>query len=177
MNYCSNCGSEQLVKKIPEGDNRPRICCENCDSIHYRNPKMVVGCLPVWEGKILLCKRAIEPRKGYWGLPAGYLENKESVEEGALRETLEESGAEVDIVRMHAIYNIPRISQVYIFFLADMRGPELDPGEESLEAKLFELDEIPYEEMAFPSSSYAIRKYIEDLKEGFKAVHLGAWTH
>jgi len=177
MNYCSNCGSEQLVKKIPEGDNKPRICCENCGTIHYSNPKMVVGCLPVWEGKILLCRRAIEPRKGYWGLPAGYLENKESVEEGALRETLEESGAEVDIVRMHAIYNIPRISQVYIFFLANMRGPELDPGEESLEARLFELDEIPYEEMAFPSSSYAIRKYKEDLKEGFKAVHLGAWTH
>lgn len=176
MNYCSNCGSEQLVLKIPAGDNKPRICCENCGTIHYSNPKMVVGCLPVWEGKILLCRRAIEPRKGYWGLPAGYLENKETVEEGALRETLEESGAEVDIVRMHAIYNIPRISQVYIFFLANMRGPELDPGEESLEAKLFELDEIPYEEMAFPSSSYAIKKYKEDLQEGFKAVHLGAWT-
>ncbi|MEL6252972.1 MAG: NUDIX hydrolase [Bacteroidota bacterium] len=177
MNYCSNCGSERLVLKVPDGDNKPRICCENCGAIHYSNPKMVVGCLPVWEGKILLCRRAIEPRKGFWGLPAGYLENKETVEEGALRETLEESGAEVDIVRMHAIYNIPRISQVYIFFLAAMRGPELDPGEESLEAKLFDLNEIPYDEMAFPSSSYAIKKYKEDLKEGFKAVHLGAWTH
>lgn len=138
---------------------------------------MVVGCLPIWEGKILLCKRAIEPRIGLWGLPAGYLENKETVEAGALRETLEESGAEVDIVRMHAIYNIPRISQVYIFFLAQMRGPELDPGEESLDARLFDPSDIPFDEMAFPSSSFAIKKYLEDVQEGFKAVHLGAWKY
>lgn len=177
MNYCSNCGSQNLVKKIPEGDNRQRICCNDCGMIHYRNPKMVVGCLPVWEGKILLCKRAIEPRVGYWGLPAGYLENKETVESGALRETFEESGAKVEIIRMHAIYNIPRISQVYIFFLAQMKNAELDPGEESLEARLFHPDEIPYDEMAFPSSSFAIRKYLEDVKDGFKAVHLGAWEY
>ncbi|MEM6806875.1 MAG: NUDIX hydrolase, partial [Bacteroidota bacterium] len=161
MKYCSNCGSDQLVKKIPDGDNRVRICCENCGMIHYQNPKVVVGCVPVWEDKILLCKRAIEPRKGYWGLPAGYLENKETLEEGALRETLEESGAAVELVRMHAVYNIPRISQVYVFFLAQMRNSHLDPGEESLDAKLFLPEEIPYEEMAFPSSTFAIRKYLE----------------
>lgn len=176
MNYCSNCGSDQLVRRIPEGDNRERICCGNCGMIHYQNPKVVVGCVPVWEDKILLCKRAIEPRKGYWGLPAGYLENKETLEEGALRETLEESGAAVELIRMHAVYNIPRISQVYVFFLAQMKNSRLDPGEESLDAKLFAPEEIPYDEMAFPSSTFAIKKYLEDLDQGFSAVHLGAWT-
>lgn len=163
------------MKKIPPGDNRERLCCDNCAAIHYRNPKIVVGCLPIWEGKILLCKRAIEPRIGLWGLPAGYMENKETVEAGALRETLEESGAEVDIVRMHAIYNIPRISQVYIFFLAQMRSSFLDPGEESLDARLFLPEEIPYKEMAFPSSTFAIKRYLQDVTDGFKTVHLGEW--
>ena len=103
---------------IPEGDNRKRYCCQNCHTIHYQNPKMVVGCLPYFEDKILLCKRAIEPRYGYWNLPAGYLENGETLEGGALREAQEEAGIDIQIERLHCVYNIPRISQIYFFFLA-----------------------------------------------------------
>ena len=175
MNYCSHCGSDQLVFEIPKEDNRPRFCCRNCDTIHYSNPKMVVGCLPYFEERILLCRRAIEPRKGYWGLPAGYLENKEAVEAGALRETFEEAGIQVELERMHCIYSIPRISQVYIFFLARMTSPEILIGPETMEAKLYQPEEIPYDKIAFPSSVFAIKKYFQDLKTGFNGVHIGGW--
>ncbi|EMO60542.1 NUDIX domain protein [Leptospira borgpetersenii serovar Pomona str. 200901868] len=115
MKYCGSCGSS-VVYKIPEGDNRSRYVCDNCGTIHYQNPKIVVGSIPVWENRILLCKRAIEPRKGYWTLPAGFLENRETVEEGAVRETQEEANAEIRIVGLQSIYSIPHISQIYMFF-------------------------------------------------------------
>lgn len=173
MNFCSNCGSDQLRFVVPEGDNRPRYICANCHTIHYQNPRMVVGCLPIWEGKILLCRRAIEPRSGYWNLPAGYLENGESTQEGALRETQEEAGASVEIVRPHCLYNLPQINQVYLFFLARMLSPELNIGPESLEAQLFAPQDIPYEDMAFTSSTFAIHKYLEFLGTPFVEVHVG----
>lgn len=136
---------------------------------------MVVGCLPVYEDRILLCKRAIEPRLGYWNLPAGYLENGETAEEGALREVVEEAGIEVEIIRLHCLYSIPRINQVYCFFLAQMSSPEWDIGEESLDAGLFLPEEIPYQEIAFPSSIYAINRYLESKDTGFEGAFISSW--
>ncbi|MCL4121482.1 UNVERIFIED_CONTAM: hypothetical protein GTU68_014537, partial [Idotea baltica] len=175
LNYCSNCGSSQLLFTVPEGDNRQRYCCQNCEVIHYQNPKMVVGCLPYFEDKILLCKRAIEPRYGFWNLPAGYLENGETLEEGAVREAKEEAGIEVEIQHLHCIYNIPRISQTYFFFLAKMKTPEWTIGIETLEVKMCLPEEIPFEDMAFPSSNYAIRKYLKHQESENKMVHRGTW--
>ncbi|MEL7340018.1 MAG: NUDIX hydrolase [Bacteroidota bacterium] len=175
MNYCSHCGSDQLKWEIPPDDNRPRYVCANCQTIHYQNPKMVVGTLPIYDDKILLCRRAIEPRKGYWGLPAGYLEMGETLDGGAFRETVEESGAQIEILRLHAVYNIPRISQIYFFYLARMLSDQLDIGPETLEADLFGPEEIPYEEMAFPSSTFAIKKYLEHKDNKFVGVHQGHW--
>ncbi|MEL6653413.1 MAG: NUDIX hydrolase [Bacteroidota bacterium] len=175
MNYCSNCGSDQLKWEIPSDDNRPRYVCANCHTIHYQNPKMVVGTLPIYEGKILLCRRAIEPRKGYWGLPAGYLEMGETLEGGAFRETVEESGAQIEILHLHAVYNIPRISQIYFFYLAQMQSDQLDIGPETLEADLFAPEDIPYDAMAFPSSTFAIKRYLAHKDKKFTGVHQGRW--
>ena len=175
MNFCSQCGSRRLLYTIPQGDNRPRYVCSDCGTIHYQNPRMVVGCLPVWEGQILLCRRAIEPRHGYWNLPAGYLENGETVEQGALRETAEESGAEVELIRLHCVYNLTHVNQVYLFFLAQMQHPGLAIGPESLEAQLFDPADIPYQDMAFSSSTFAIQKYLEYQDRAFPGVHLGGY--
>lgn len=173
MNFCPTCGSDSLRQQIPEGDNRLRIVCQQCETIHYQNPKLVVGCLPVWNDQILLCRRAIEPRKGYWNLPAGYMENGETVEQAAVRETLEETGAEVSLLRLHTVYNLPTVNQVYLFFLANVESHNFDGGTESLEVKLFHPDEIPYQEMAFVSSTFAIRQYLDDTS--FHGVHSGTW--
>ncbi|WNJ16391.1 NUDIX hydrolase [Pontibacter sp. G13] len=177
MNFCSNCGSDKIRLEIPEGDNRLRFVCKSCHTIHYQNPNMVVGCIPVFEDQILLCRRAIEPRSGFWNLPAGYLENGETLEEGALREAREEAGIELELLRLHSIYNIPRINQVYFFFLTAMKTPEFRIGPETLEAQFFHQSEIPYHDMAFPSSSFALKKYFHDRAEGFSTVHLGGWEH
>ncbi|MFP4092355.1 MAG: NUDIX hydrolase [Cyclobacteriaceae bacterium] len=176
MNYCSNCGSDQLNFEIPEGDNRARYFCRHCETIHYQNPKLVVGCLPVYEEKILICKRAIEPRYGLWNLPAGYLENGETVQEGALRETWEEARAEVEIVKLHCIYNLPHVNQVYLHFLANMKKPVFSCGSESLEVKLVDEASIPWEDIAFSSSKFALKKYIE-FKENYTGVHIGTYRH
>lgn len=177
MKFCSNCGSDRIGLSIPEGDNRPRFVCPDCKRIHYQNPNMVVGCLATWEGKILLAKRAIEPRYGYWNLPAGYLENGETAEDGAIRETMEETKAEVDILGIHCIYSIARINQIYVIFLADMKTGEFELTEESLDVKLFAPKEIPWEQIAFPSSVFALKKYLKDQEAGIKASHIGRWEH
>jgi ADP-ribose pyrophosphatase YjhB (NUDIX family) len=136
---------------------------------------MVVGCLPVYEDKVLICRRAIEPRYGLWNLPAGYLENGETVQEGALRETREEANAEVDIIRLHCIYNLPHVNQVYLHFLANMKKPIFSCGSESLDVKLFDFDNIPWEEIAFSSSKFAIKKYM-DYGENYEGVHFGTFS-
>jgi len=138
---------------------------------------MVVGCLPLWEGKILLCRRAIEPRSGYWNLPAGYLENGETTQGGAIRETREEAGAEVEIIRPHCLYNLPQINQVYLFFLAHMTSAKLEIGPESLDAQLFAPQDIPYQEMAFTSSTFAIQKYLEYRDTAREMMHVGEYWH
>lgn len=174
MNYCSHCGSHQLTFEIPVGDNRCRYICQACSTIHYQNPKLVVGCLPIYEDKILICRRAIEPCYGLWNLPAGFLENQETVEEGAIRETWEEANTEVEILRLHCIYNLPHINQVYVHFLAKLKEARFSCGNESLEVRLFEEKAIPWEELAFSSSKFALKKYIE-YKENFQSVHIGTY--
>jgi ADP-ribose pyrophosphatase YjhB (NUDIX family) len=165
MNYCSHCG-HPVVLKQPEGDSRERHVCENCQTVHYQNPKIVCGCLPVWEGKVLLCRRAIQPRQGYWTLPAGFMENGETTPEAAARETWEEALARVTMGELYAVFNIRHISQVYMMFRAELVDGEYGVGEESLEVRLFAEDEIPWEELAFPSITRTLRYYFEDRKTG-----------
>ncbi|MEN7549877.1 NUDIX hydrolase [Rapidithrix thailandica] len=174
MNFCSNCGSKQISLKIPEGDSLPRFCCEQCGEIFYQNPKIVVGCLPVFEDKILMCKRAIEPRAGFWNLPAGYLENGETAEEGAIRETYEEAHAQVEIIRLHVLYSIPQFNQVYLHFLARMKSPDFSISTlESTEVRMFAYHEIPWQDIAFSSSTFAIEKFLEAKNSSYEGVHRG----
>lgn len=173
MNFCSSCGSQVILMPIT-GDDRNRHYCHNCDTIHYQNPKLVVGCLAVWEEKVLLCKRSIEPRYGYWNLPSGYLELGETAEEGAVRETREEANADVELAGPHTIYSLPHISQVYMHFLAHLVNGEYSVGDETLEAGLFAEDEIPWQDIAFSSSEFALTKYFENRRNGQWDVHTSA---
>jgi ADP-ribose pyrophosphatase YjhB (NUDIX family) len=165
LNFCSVCGKATEIK-VPDGDNRARAVCPGCSTIHYQNPKIVVGCLPVWEDKILLCKRAIEPRYGRWTLPAGFMENGESAAEGAMREAVEEANARVEITQLYTTYSIPSISQVYIMFLANLLEPNVSAGPESLEVKLATEDEIPWDDLAFVMVKRTLRHYLDDRKTG-----------
>jgi len=173
MNYCSYCGSAQLVHKIPEGDNLPRFVCEACHNIHYQNPKIVVGCLPEWEDKILLCKRAIEPRYGLWTLPAGFMENNETLEQGAARETWEEAQARLEQLSLYTVFSLPHISQVYMIFRAQLRDLTFAPGIESLDVRFFSQDEIPWDDLAFPVIQKTLTHYFQDRATGEFPVHLG----
>ncbi len=151
------------------------MVCGNCQTIHYTNPKIVAGCLPIWKERILLCRRAIEPAKGLWNIPSGYLENGETVEAGALREVYEEALAEVDLIGVHALYSIPKINQIYIHFLGGLIEGQFGVGEESLETRLFSETEIPWEEIAFSSSIFSLQRYFADRRAGKRLVHLGAF--
>lgn len=175
MNYCSHCGSAKLVTKVPESDNRQRIVCTQCHVIHYQNPKIVTGCLPVWEGKVLLCRRAIEPARGLWNVPSGYLENGESVEAGARREVWEEARAEVAIDYLITLYNLEKVNQVYLQFVGALRDGRFSVGDESLECRLFAEADIPWEEMAFTSSAFTIRAYFRDRAIGRKTLYRGSF--
>jgi len=163
MNFCSECG-HPVSQEIPDGDNRLRFVCAECGTVHYQNPRIITGCLATFEDKILLCKRAIEPRFGMWTLPAGFMENGETATEGALRETLEEANARVDIINIYTLFNLPHISQVYMFFLAELSDLNFSAGTESSEVKLFKGEEIPWENLAFPVVRDSIQFYLEDRK-------------
>lgn len=165
MKFCSQCGAT-VVHKIPEGDTLPRYVCDACNTIHYLNPKVVTGCIPEWEDKILLCRRAIEPRTGLWTLPAGFMENSETSSEGAARETLEEACARVDIGDLYALFNIPHISQVYLIFRAHLLDLDYAPGLESLEVELFAEHEIPWDEIAFRVVKETLERYFKDRARG-----------
>ncbi|PSJ16804.1 NUDIX hydrolase [Nitrosomonas supralitoralis] len=172
MKYCSNCSATvELI--IPEGDSLPRYVCGTCNIIHYQNPKMVVGCIPEWEDKILLCKRAIEPRKGWWTLPAGFMENNETLAQAAARETLEEANARVEIGDLYAVYSLPHISQVYVIFRAKLLDLDFKPGIESLEVKLLAEPEIPWEEMAFKVIHDPLKQYFKERNQGVFSLHVG----
>ena len=163
MKYCHSCASP-LIVKVPEGDDKPRHCCENCDSIFYQNPKNVVGTLPVYGEQVLLCKRAINPRIGKWTLPAGFLENGESSLDGAIRETKEEAGAVVTVKEnnLYTLFNLPSINQVYMFFRVELANLEFSAGIESEEVALFSENEIPWSEIAFPVVKTTLEKYFQD---------------
>lgn len=161
MKFCSHCGAAVSLR-IPAGDSLPRHVCQSCAAVHYQNPRMVVGCIPEWEDKILLCKRAIEPRHGFWTLPAGFLELGESVQTGAVRETLEEAESRVEIVSLYSCISVPRIHQVHVFFRARMLDMSFGPGTESLEVQLFSETEIPWGDLAFRTVTDTLRHYFAD---------------
>ena len=166
MKFCSTCGAE-VTLRIPDGDNRERYICDNCQTIHYQNPNIVAGCIAEWEGRILLCKRAIEPRYGLWTLPAGFMENGETTEQAALRETLEEAGARVEIAGLFGIFSIPHISQVYLLYRGELCNGFHEPGPESLECRLFEEHEVPWEKLAFPVMQETLQRYYKVREQGF----------
>jgi len=163
--YCSNCGKPTVTIK-PPGDDRLRQVCPACKIIHYENPKVVVGCIPEWEEKILLCRRAIEPRYGKWTLPAGFLEIGETVAQGAMREAFEEACARVDDLVAYALYNLSFIGQVYIMFRGRLIDGSYQPGHESLSVKLFSEDQIPWDNLAFTVVEKTLKKYFKDRKIG-----------
>lgn len=160
MKFCSSCGAE-VAFKIPAGDSRERAVCPDCEFIHYQNPKIVVGCLPERDGKLLLCKRAIEPRHGFWTAPAGFLELGESIAAGAARETLEEACAEVRMGPLFASVDVVYAGQLHLFFKADLVS-DFSAGEESLDVALFEVADIPWDDLAFSSNRFAIEKWLKD---------------
>jgi len=172
MNFCSECGSA-VVLRIPAGDNLPRHVCPDCGVIHYQNPKMVVGCIPEWEDKILLCRRAIDPKYGLWTLPAGFMENGETTLEGAARETWEEAGARIEMGGLYTLYNLPHINQVYLMFRARLLDLDFQPGIESLEARLFTEAEIPWNEIAFRTVHATLEQYFSDRRTGSFDFHFG----
>ena len=166
MNFCSRC-SAQTNLIVPPNDNRLRQVCSQCGEIHYENPKLVVGTVAFYNEKILLCRRAIEPRRGKWTLPAGFMELNETTQEGALRETLEEAGATVRPLKLMAVYDVVTANQVHLFYLAEMISENLDPGEESLDAQLFREEDIPWSDIAFRSVEAALRHFLLDRQRGF----------
>jgi ADP-ribose pyrophosphatase YjhB (NUDIX family) len=168
--HCRACG--QAVRyQVPADDNRERAVCTACGTIHYQNPLNVVGTVPVWGEQVLLCKRAIEPRYGFWTLPAGFMELGETTAEGALRETLEEAGAQIELQGLFTVLNVVRVGQVHFFYRATMTSPTLAPGDETLEARLFREDEVPWDELAFRTVRETLHRFFEDRRRGHFAVH------
>jgi ADP-ribose pyrophosphatase YjhB (NUDIX family) len=165
MKYCSQCGGE-VAREVPPGDDRLRYVCPRCERIHYQNPKLIVGCVPEWEQRILTCRRAIAPRHGYWTLPAGFMENAETTAEAAARETLEEACAAVEIIEPLALVNVARINQVHMMYRASMRSGEFEAGPESLEVALVGEDDVPWEHIAFPSVRFTLEHYFADRRAG-----------
>jgi ADP-ribose pyrophosphatase YjhB (NUDIX family) len=175
MKYCSVCGAS-VELRIPPDDNRERHICTSCGEIHYQNPKLIVGAIPVWNDNILLCRRAIEPRHGLWTLPAGFMENGESTTEAAIRETLEEANARIAIGDLYSMYSLPYINQVHLLFLAKLLDLDFSPGQESLEVKLFSEAEIPWDEIAFRPVRYSIELYFAERSSGKFSFHIGELT-
>jgi ADP-ribose pyrophosphatase YjhB (NUDIX family) len=182
MNFCSECG-HAVALSIPEGDNRPRHVCTQCGTIHYQNPKMVIGSIPVWEKdgtlQVLLCRRAIEPRLGYWTLPAGFMENGETTAEAAVRETEEEAGANIELGPLFTLLNVAHVHQVHMFYLARLLDLDFAPGEESLEVQLFAERDIPWDELAFPTIRTTLELFFADrvkMREGVARAY-GVHTH
>jgi ADP-ribose pyrophosphatase YjhB (NUDIX family) len=164
VKFCSTCGAT-VTLRIPDGDDRERFVCNDCLTIHYQNPKIVAGCIPEWGDRILLCKRAIEPRYGLWTVPAGFMENGESTEDAAMRETREEAGADVTITSLYSVFSIPHISQVYMLFRGELTDGRYQAGRESLECRLFEENDIPWEKLAFPVVKETLHRYFLDKRQ------------
>lgn len=170
MKFCSSCGAS-VAFRIPPGDTLPRHVCDHCGTIHYQNPKLVIGAIPEWEDKILLCRRAIEPCHGKWTLPAGFMENEETTAEAAARETLEEACARIEVGNMFSLIDVPHISQVHIVYRARLLDLDFRPGEESLEVALFDEADIPWDEIAFRTIALSLRRYFADRRDGRWGFH------
>lgn len=170
MKFCSNCGSP-VVKRVPPGDTLARWVCDRCGEIHYQNPRLVVGSIPEHEGKLLLCRRAIEPRYGYWTLPAGFMENDETTAQAALRETLEEAGARVELGEPFSMISVPRVNQVHLFYRARVLELGFEPGEESLEVALWEEARIPWPQIAFRTVGLTLKRWFADRGKGAFGFH------
>lgn len=169
--FCSHCGARTVVR-IPPGDHLPRVICDACGIVHYENPRVVVGCVPEHDGRLLICKRAIEPRLGYWTIPAGFLENGESLEEGAAREAHEEAMATVRIGSLLAVISIPEARQVHVFFRATLLGGQHGAGPESLDTALVDPLDIPWADIAFPSTRFALERFLQDRAAGLDIPHV-----
>jgi ADP-ribose pyrophosphatase YjhB (NUDIX family) len=170
--FCCYCGGPTEFA-IPAGDTHERRLCPACGAVHYENPNIVVGCIPEHgDGRLLLCRRAIEPRRGYWTFPAGFMENGETLEAGAARECQEEALAEVTIGSLLAVVNIPEACQVHVFFRARLAGTRFGAGVESLEAQLVDAKDIPWDDIAFPSTRYALQQYLADRETGAETTHV-----
>ena len=179
MKFCTSCGSS-VALQIPAGDDRERFVCTICELIHYINPRVIVGCVPVYEGRVLLCKRAIEPRKNYWTLPAGFMENGETTPQGAARETWEEARARVSNLDLYRVFDVPYISQVYMFYRCDLDDGSFGVGPESLESDLYEEQDIPWDDIAFPVVYETLKEYFTDVRSGHfpvrvSAIERGSW--
>jgi ADP-ribose pyrophosphatase YjhB (NUDIX family) len=172
INYCSSCGAT-VSFRVPAGDNLPRHVCDTCGAIHYQNPRLVVGTLPIWKDKVLLCRRAIEPRRGMWTLPAGFMENSETVEQAALRETREEAKASISLGEMFTLISVPYISQVHVIYGATLADLAFSAGDETLEVRLFAEDEIPWDDIAFRTIAITLRHYFDDRRAGALRFHCG----
>lgn len=170
MKFCSNCGAN-VELRVPEGDNRERYCCASCDTIHYQNPRMVIGTVPIYQDKVLLCRRAIEPRYGYWTLPAGFMENGETVAQGASRETDEEANIDFELGDVFSMLSVPHVGQVHLFYLATMTTRRIGGGPETLEARLFDESEIPWDQIAFHTVKKTLQWYFEDRRNGRFGMH------
>lgn len=170
MNYCSHCGQPVEIK-VPSGDHLPRHVCGACGTIHYRNPKVIVGVIPEWEDRILMCRRAIEPRLGLWTFPAGFMELNETSAQGAAREALEEADADVEAQELLTVISVPYVSQVYMIHRGRMRGPRHGPTVESSETVLMRPDEIPWDRIAFPTIWHSLKFFCEDRARGVREFH------
>jgi ADP-ribose pyrophosphatase YjhB (NUDIX family) len=176
MKFCTHCGNT-VVLRIPAGDDRERFVCSSCELIHYSNPRVIVGCVPVHEGRVLLCKRAIEPRKNYWTLPAGFMENGETTVEGAARETWEEARAKVSNIDLYRVFDVPYISQIYMFYRCDLDDGAHAAGPESLETGLYDERSVPWDNIAFPVVAQTLREYFADAVVGHYPVRVSAIEH
>ncbi len=179
MKFCTSCGNA-VTLKVPEGDDRERYVCTSCELIHYSNPRVIVGCVPVHQGRVLLCRRAIEPRRNFWTLPAGFMENGETTPQGAARETWEEARARVSNLELYRVFDVPYISQIYMFYRCDVDDGAYGVGPESLETRLCGEEEIPWEEIAFPVVYETLREYFADAGSGHfpvrvSAIERGSW--
>lgn len=178
MKFCSQCASP-LTRLIPAGDSQLRFVCQHCATIHYENPKVVVGALAVWGEQVLLCKRAIEPRLGLWTLPAGFMENLETTAQAAERETMEEACARIRLQSLYTLVNVPHISQIHMIYLAQLQDLDFAAGPESLEVALFDEQDIPWADIAFRSISLSLQHFFADRKRGefhFRVCDLDANT-
>jgi ADP-ribose pyrophosphatase YjhB (NUDIX family) len=176
VNYCSQCGGPVSLR-VPDGDNLPRYVCDRCGTVHYQNPKIVAGCVPEWDGRILLCRRAIEPRYGLWTLPAGFMENGETTVEAAAREAKEEANAQVDDLVLYGVFNLPHVNQVYLMFRGRLRDGRASAGAESLDVGLFDERDIPWAELAFPVVHETLQVFFAERRGGEYGVHMGDVVH